>query len=148
MTDPAQGPPVAGLTVSGLTQIAAGAATGFAYAATVYRPGSLDRFGVRAPGRIRQLHLDLIIMGGLVTATSAALGRLPRTVAVPLAVGCWTNALAFAPPAFAPSIEKVPAFRALVAASFVTTAAGWIGAAAVAGRRWYQQRTDRYGVDA
>ncbi|MGC4937960.1 hypothetical protein [Kribbella sp. DT2] len=140
MTGSVRRPAVSGLTVSGLAQIAAGAATGFAYAAVVYRPGSLDRFGVRAPGRIRQLHLDLVIMGGLVTATSAALGRLPRKVAVPLAVGCWTNALAFAPPAFAPSVEKVPAYRVLVAASFVTTTAGWIAAAAVAGRRWADQK--------
>lgn len=38
MTGSVRRPVVSGLTVSGLAQIAAGAATGFAYAAVVYRP--------------------------------------------------------------------------------------------------------------
>ena len=127
---------VSGLVVAGLTQIALGALIGFPYAAATYKPELLDRLGVRAPGRIRQLHLDLIMMGGLVTATGVALPRLPPAVAVPLAVGCWTNALAFAPPAIRPSVARSPGFRAAVAASFVTTSAGWVAVAAVALRRW------------
>ena len=75
-------------------------------------------------------------MGGLVAATGAALPRIPRVVAVPLAVGCWTNALAFAPPAITPSIENSPAFRALVAASSLTTSASWLAVATIAARRW------------
>lgn len=34
-----------------------------------------SRPACKAPGRIRQLHLDLIIMGGIVTATGLALPR-------------------------------------------------------------------------
>jgi hypothetical protein len=129
-----------GLVVSGLVQIAVGALTGFPYAAAVYRPGLIAKAGVKAPGRIRQLHLDLIIMGGLVTAAGVAMPRLPRSVSVPLAVGCWTNALAFAPPAVRPAIEKAPLYRALVAASFATTTAGWVAVAGVAIRRWATAR--------
>ncbi|QYN33665.1 hypothetical protein K1T35_35075 [Pseudonocardia sp. DSM 110487] len=128
--------PVNGLVVSGLAQIALGALAGFPYAIATYQPQLLAVLGVRAPHRIRQLHLDLIMMGALVTATGAALPRLPRVVAVPLAVGCWTNALAFAPPAVRPSIEGTPLFRAVVAASFVTTSAGWVAAATIAASRW------------
>src|SRR4051794_23511589 len=115
-----------GLVVSGLAQIALGALTGFPYALATYYPERLGALRVRAPRRIRQLHLDLVMMGGLLTATGSALPRLPRTIAVPLAVGCWANALAFAPPAFAPSVEDSPAFRTLVAASFATTSAAWV----------------------
>jgi len=133
-------PAINGLVVSGLVQIAAGALIGFPYAAAVYKPELLAKTGVKAPGRIRQLHLDLIIMGGLVTATGIAMPRLPRSISVPLAVGCWTNALAFAPPAVRPNIEKAPLYRALVAASFVTTTASWVAVAGVAMRRWAKAR--------
>lgn len=126
---------ISGLVVSGLAQVALGALTGFPYAIATYKPELLSRTYVPAPHRIRQLHLDLIMMGGLVTATGAALPRLPRAVAVPLAVGCWTNALAFAPPAVKPSIADSPAFRALVTASFVMTSASWVAVAAIAIRR-------------
>jgi hypothetical protein len=99
-----------GLVVSGLAQVALGALTGIPYAIATYKPELLSTLRVRAPHRVRQLHLDLVMMGGLVTATGAAVPRIPRVVAVALAVGCWTNALAFAPPAIKPSIENAPAF--------------------------------------
>ena len=133
-------PAINGLVVSGLAQIAVGAFIGFPYAAAVYKPELLAKTGVKAPGRLRQLHLDLIIMGGLVTATGTAMPRLPRSIGVPLAVGCWTNALAFAPLAVRPTIEKAPLYRALVAASFVTTTASWAAVAGVAMRRWSKAR--------
>jgi hypothetical protein len=134
-------PPVGGLVVSGLIQIALGALTGFPYTVAAYKPELLGMLRVQAPGRVRQLHLDLI-MGGLVTATGTALPQLPRTVTVPLAVGCWTNALAFAPPAVRPSIENSPAFRAVVTASFVTINAGFVAVAAIALRRWAGRSPD------
>jgi hypothetical protein len=127
---------VSGLVVSGLAQVALGALTGIPYAVATYKPHLLSNLRIRAPHRVRQLHLDLVMMGGLVTAVGAAVPRLPRVVAVPLAVSCWTNALAFAPPAINPSIENSPAFRALVAASFVTTSASWLAVATIAARRW------------
>lgn len=82
------------------------------------------------------------VSGTLVTATGAALPRLPRAVVVPLAVGCWTNALAFAPLAITPSIEKSPAFRVAVTASFVTTSLSWVAVAAIAVRRWVAARPE------
>lgn len=123
---------ISGLVASGLAQVALGALVGFPYAVATYRPELLGGRHVPAPHRIRQLHLDLIMMGGLVTATGAALPRLPRTVTVPLAVGCWTNALAFAPPAVRPATAHSPTFRALVTASFVVTSTSWVAVAAVA----------------
>jgi hypothetical protein len=132
--------PISGLVASGLTQIALGALTGFPYAAATYKPELLGPLRVQAPGRVRQLHLDLIMMGGLVTATGMALPQLPRALTIPLAVGCWTNALAFAPPAIKPSITTSPAFRAAVTASFATTTVSWVAVAAIAVRRWARLR--------
>jgi hypothetical protein len=131
---------VNGLVVSGLVQIAVGALTGFPYAAATYKPDLARQLGIEAPRRVRQLHLDLVMMGGLVTATGAALPRIPRAVAVPLAIGCWTNALAFAPPAVRPSIEQSKPFRVMVGTSFAITAASWVAVAGIAVRHWTRQR--------
>lgn len=124
--------PASGLVVSGLAQVALGALAGIPYAIATYKPQLLSHLRVQAPHRVRQLHLDLVMMGGLVAVTGVAVPRVPRVVAV----GCWTNALASAPPAIKPSIENSPAFRALVAASFVTTSTSWLAVAAIAARRW------------
>jgi hypothetical protein len=137
--------PVSGLVVSGLAQVAVGALAGIPYAIATYKPHLLSNLGVQAPHRVRQLHLDLVMMGGLVAVTGAAVPRIPRVVAVALAVGCWTNALAFAPPAITPSIENSPASRALVAASFVTTSASWLAVATIAARRWRATASGRGG---
>jgi hypothetical protein len=129
-----------GLVLSGLAQIAVGALAGFPVAAVAYKPELARRLGIQAPRRVHQLHLDLVIMGGLVTATGVALPRLPRAIAVPLAIGCWTNALAFAPPAVRPSIEQAPPYRAAVGMSFAVTAASWVAVAGVALRRRSKRR--------
>jgi hypothetical protein len=131
---------VTALAVSGLAQIALGAITGVPYAIATYKPDLLPTLGIEAPRRIRQLHLDLVIMGGLVTAAGSAVPDLPAKVAVPLAVGCWTNALAFAPPAFRPAIENKAFYRMVVAASFLTTTASWTALATTAARRWWAAR--------
>lgn len=127
--------PVEPVVVSGLTELAVGALTGFPFAVAVSDPNLLKRMGVRAPARIRQLHLDLIIMGGLIAAAGTAVPDLPRWASVPLAVGGWTNALSFLPLALRPEVEQTAAYRAAVGVSFVATSAGWVSVAAVAARR-------------
>jgi len=135
--------PVSALAVSGLSQIALGAITGVPYAIAAYKPHLLPALGIKAPRRMRQLHLDLVIMGGLVTAASSAVPDVPAKLAVPLAVGCWTNALAFAQPAFRPAVEDTRSYRILVAASFLTTTVGWTAFAATTARRWWSSRRRR-----
>ncbi|MCZ0985562.1 hypothetical protein [Streptomyces diastatochromogenes] len=123
------------IVLSGLTQIALGAATGFPYALAVTDADRLRRAGIKAPQRIRQFHLDLIIMGSLVAMAGTAVPDMPRWVAAPLVVGGWTNALSFVPPALAPEAEQHPVYRSAVAASFATTAFAWVALAAVTRRR-------------
>jgi hypothetical protein len=88
-------PPIDGLVVSGLTELALGALTGWPMAVAVSRPQDLPKIGVRSGARLRQWHLDLIMLGSLTAAASRFVPDPPRRVAVPLAVGAWVNANAF-----------------------------------------------------
>src|SRR6476646_8877570 len=68
---------VDGLVVAGLTELALGALTGWPMAVAVSRPQDLGRLGIRSGARLRQWHLDLIMLGGrtAVRARSPAQGR-------------------------------------------------------------------------
>jgi hypothetical protein len=129
-----------GLVLSGVTELALGALTGWPMAVAVSRPEDLPRIGIRSPARLRQWHLDLIMLGSLTAAASRFVPGMPRKVAVPLAVGAWTNANAFGVLAFRPELKEHPAYKAGVAASFVSASWGFCGMAAVAWRRRLAQR--------
>ncbi len=129
-----------GLVVAGLTELALGALTGWPMALAVSRPGDLPKIGIRSPARLRQWHLDLIMLGSLTAAASRFVPDPPRSVAVPLAVGAWANANAFGVLAFRPELKEHPAYKAGVAASFVSTSWGFTGLAAVAWSRWLKGR--------
>jgi hypothetical protein len=128
--------PVDALVVSGLTELALGALTGWPMALAVTRPDELSRIGIRSAARLRQWHLDLIMLGSLTAAASRLVPEPPRAVAVPLAVGAWTNANAFGVLALRPELSEHPVYRAGVIASFVSTSVGFTGLATVAWRRW------------
>jgi hypothetical protein len=131
---------VNGLVVSGLTELALGALTGWPMALSVARPGDLGKIGIRSGARLRQWHLDLIMLGGLTAASSRFVPEPPPAVAVPLAVGAWTNANAFGVLAFRPQLAEHPLYKAAVTASFVSTSWGFTGLAAVAWKRWWNAR--------
>ena len=128
--------PVDGLVVSGLTEVALGALTGWPMALAVSRPDDLAKVGIRSGARLRQWHLDLIMLGSLTAAAPRFVPEPPRSVALPLAVGAWTNANAFGVLAFRPDLKDHPAYKAAVLGSFVSTSWGFTGLAAVAWRRW------------
>lgn len=135
-----QPPPVNGLVVAGLTELALGALTGWPMALAVTRPDDLSKIGIRSAARLRQWHLDLIMLGSLTAAASRFVPDPPRAVATPLAVGAWTNANAFGVLAFRPELKDHPAYKAGVIASFVSTSWGFTGLAAVAFKRWRSGR--------
>ena len=136
----AKSPGIDGLVVSGLTELAAGALTGWPMALAVTRPDDLPKIGIRSGARLRQWHLDLIMLGGLTAAASRFVPDPPRTVAIPLAVGAWTNANSFGVLAFRPELKDHPVYKAAVAGSFISTSWGFTGLAAVAWRRWLRGR--------
>jgi hypothetical protein len=129
-----------GLVVAGVTELALGALTGWPMALAVSRPDDLGKVGIRSRARLRQWHLDLIMLGALTAAAPTFVPDLPRKVAVPLAVGAWTNANAFGVLAFRPELIDHRLYKAGVGASFVSTSWGFTGLAAVAWRRWLRQR--------
>ena len=127
---------MSGLVAAGAVEIALGALLGFPFAMSV--DGSdrsrrlLESARVRHPRRLRQLHLDLIVMGVLLVAAGAAVPDLPLGVALAIGVGGWTNALLFAPLAVRESLQTRPWFRAASLASFAAVSAGWVAVAVVA----------------
>jgi hypothetical protein len=109
-------------------------------ALAVTRPEDLSRIGIRSGARLRQWHLDLIMLGSLTAAASRFVPDPPRAVAVPLAVGAWTNANAFGVLAVRPELKDNPVYKAGVIGSFISTSWGFTGLAAVAWKRWRRGR--------
>jgi hypothetical protein len=104
-----------GLVVAGLTELALGALTGWPMSGAVTRPHDLPKLGVRSGARLRQWHLDLIMLGSLTAAAPRLVPSPSREVGVPLAVGTWVNANAFGVLAFRPDLKDHPVYRASVA---------------------------------
>jgi hypothetical protein len=131
---------VDGLVVAGLTELALGALTGWPMALAVSRPQDLAKLGIRSGPRLRQWHLDLVMLGGLTAAAPSFVPDVPRTVAVPLAAGAWVNANAFGVLAFRPELKDHPVYKAGVAGSFISASWDVVGLAAVAWKRWLKTR--------
>jgi len=124
-----------GLVVSGFTELAVGALSGWLYALVKSDPRRARALGIKSGGRIRQWHLDLIALGGLTAMVGSVLPDLPGWARWPLGVGSWTNAMSFLPLALDPSIEDLAGYRAAVGVSFVLTSIGFTGAALTAIKR-------------
>ncbi|HSP36139.1 MAG TPA: hypothetical protein VLR26_00110 [Frankiaceae bacterium] len=133
---PSSSPPVpSALVVSGLTELALGALSGWVYTVAVKRPDLLRRIGIGSPARIRQWHLDLGMLGAYSVVCGLAVPDAPRSVTLALGVGAWTNAMSFLPLAFDEELVNRPAYLVPVVGSFVATSVGFTGMAATAWRR-------------
>ena len=91
------------------------------------------RLGVQDVVRLRQAHLDVLIMGGLLTAAGSVPG-VPTWARRAAVVGAWTNPLLFVPLAFDPKAPAKKSYGLASAASFTVTCAGWFGIARAARR--------------
>ena len=114
---------------AGAVELALGALSGWVVTASVDRPDLLKRAGVRAMARVRQAHLDYIIMGVILIALGLAAPGLGRVWQVLLVVGAWVNPTLFVPLAFNPDAQRSPVYRAVTAASFTCMSAGTVAAA-------------------
>lgn len=128
------------LLASGLTELAAGALSGWVYTLVRTQPETARRLGIVNGARIRQWHLDLAMLGTATVACATAVPDAPRPVAAALGVGAWTNAMLFLPMAIRPDVDERPAYRAAAAASFVATSVGFAGMAATAIARRRRRR--------
>ena len=123
------------LILSGLTELATGALTGWPYALAINDADKARRLGIRSVPRLRQWHLDLIPLGSLSVLIGSAVPNLPRHIAWPLAIGAWTNAHAFGVLTVRPDWKDHPTYKAAVAGSFATVSWSCGALAVLAARR-------------
>jgi len=115
----------------GLAELALGGLLGWAMVVREERPEWLRRIGVVAPQRIRQVHLDYVMMGLILIGVGLAVPDLPTAVAIALVFGTIVNPFLFVPLAFEPDVDKRPWYRALAIVSFIGVSGGLVVAAIV-----------------
>jgi hydroxylaminobenzene mutase len=115
----------------GLIELALGGLLGWAMVIRRERLEWLSRIGIVAPQRIRQVHLDYVMMGLILIAVGLAVPDLPTAVAVALVFGTAVNPFLFVPLAFAPDTEKQLWYRLLSIVSFIGVSGGLVAAAIV-----------------
>lgn len=115
----------------GLVELALGGLLGWAMVVRDERPEWLRRIGIVAPHRIRQVHLDYVMMGLILVGVGLAVPDLPTAVAVALVFGTLVNPFLFVPLAFDPEIDKNLWYRLLAVVSFLGVSGGLVIAALV-----------------
>jgi hypothetical protein len=115
----------------GLVELALGGLLGWGMVVREERPAWLKRIGVVAPHRVRQVHLDYVMMGLILIAVGLAVPGLPTGVAVALVFGTAVNPFLFVPPAFDPEVQGRTWYRALAVVSFLALSGSLVAAAIV-----------------
>lgn len=115
----------------GLVELALGGLLGWAMVARQERPEALRRIGIVAPQRIRQVHLDYVMMGLILIGVGLAVPDLPTVVAAALVFGTFVNPFLFVPLAFHPDADKLLSYRLLALVSFTCVSGGLVVAAIV-----------------
>ena len=95
------------------------------------RPEWLRRIGIVAPQRIRQVHLDYVMMGLILIGVGLAIPDLSNAIAIPLVFGTVINPFLFVPLVFDPDTEHRAWYRVLAAVSFLGVSGGLVAAAIV-----------------
>jgi hypothetical protein len=115
----------------GLVELAIGGLLGWAMVVRRESPELLRRIGVIAPQRIRQIHLDYVMMGLILIGVGLAVPDLPTAIAVPLVFGTLVNPFLFLPLAFDPDVEKRAWYRTIAVISFLGVSGGLVAVAIV-----------------
>ena len=108
----------------GVWSLATGALSGWLVAASVDQPQLLPRLGVKHPGRIRQTHLDWIMMGLILLVVDVAVDGIPGWITALVAFGTVVNPLLFVPLAFDAGASDRLAYRAITLVSFAALSIG------------------------
>ncbi len=113
----------------GLIELALGGLLGWSMVLREEAPDLLRRIGIVAPQRIRQVHLDYVMMGLILIGVGLAVPDLPKLIAVALAFGTAVNPFLFVPLAFDPDVEQRLWYRVLAVISFVGLSGALVAAA-------------------
>ena len=108
----------------GIWSLALGAVSGWLVAASIDRPALLRAIGVRHPPRIRQAHLDWIMMGLLLLVVDVAVDDIPHWIAALVAFGTVVNPLLFLPLARNAEASDGLVYRAVTVTSFAALSGG------------------------
>jgi hypothetical protein len=115
----------------GLVELALGGLLGWGMVVRDEKPEWLKRIGVVAPHRVRQVHLDYVMMGLILIGVGLAVPDLPTGIAVALVFGTAVNPLLFVPLAFDPELQTRTWYRALAVISFVALSGSLVATAVV-----------------
>lgn len=115
----------------GLVELALGGLLGWAMVVRDEQPQWLRRIGIVAPQRIRQVHLDYVMMGLILIGVGLAVPDLPAAIAGALVFGTLVNPFLFVPLAFDPNVEGRAWYRLLAVASFLSVSGGLLVAAII-----------------
>jgi uncharacterized membrane protein len=115
----------------GLIELALGGLLGWAMVIRAEKSEWLTRIGIVAPQRIRQVHLDYVMMGLILIGVGLAVPSLPIAIAAALVFGTAVTPFLFVPLAFDPDVEKRLWYRLLAVVSFIGVSGGLIAAAIV-----------------
>lgn len=120
------------LTVVGLWSLALGAVSGFALLAAMDAPHLLERLRIKHPKRVRQVHLDWIIMGVVLIAVSLSVPQLPAWAVALVLFGGVVNPATFVPMMFSEAVAGTRVFQTVSMVSFLSLSTGLLTAALVA----------------
>ncbi len=107
-----------------LISIALGAVSGFALLVAVDHPDRLRRVGIVDPVRVRQVHLDWIIMGTVMAVIGLAVPGLSWWATVLVLFGGIVNPLSFVPMAFSKTVATTRWFQTVSFVSFTALSVG------------------------
>ena len=113
----------------GLVELALGGLLGWAMVMREEKPEWLKRIGIVAPHRVRQVHLDYVMMGLILIGIGLAVPDLPTGVAAALVFGTAINPFLFVPLAFDPDLQGRAWYRALAVVSFLAVSVSLVAAA-------------------
>ncbi|PZW65357.1 hydroxylaminobenzene mutase [Pseudomonas sp. AG1028] len=112
-----------------LLSLALGALSGFAVLTCVDYPEKARALGVINPMRIRQAHIDWIVMGTVMVSTALAVPDMPGWIYALVMFGGVVNPLTFVPMAFSKTVDTTQAFRLVSLVSFTSLSLGLVLAA-------------------
>lgn len=108
----------------GVVELACGVLTGWAMV-YISDPARVERSAIVEPRRIRQGHLDLLMMGTILIALGAAVPAPPVVAAALIVAGSWVAPVLFFPLAIWPQLGERRLYQGLDRIGFIALSAGW-----------------------
>lgn len=117
----------------GICELTVAALSGWVMIATIEKPEALRRAGLRHLGRIRQAHLDLLIMGTILTAIGLAVDPMPTWIGILLVLGAYVAPLMLLLLAIDAELQLGSSvYRAINTAVLLGFSVGWVALAVTA----------------